>query len=287
MAIAGLCGCLLQSTVAAAVQDGTTAGPPGEPARNWALEAMKNEILLIQHPNSYLRFRYHAIDEKGDHTRDQIETPEGTVARMIQRDGRPLTQDEDEAEKARLNDILKDPSGFTRHIKREQDNKKMGVRLIQQMPDAFLWSYAPGQPQIPRGPAGSGALVVLDFKPNPKWSPPDMEAAALTGVEGRAWIDPQTKYVVHLEATLTRAVNIGWGMVAHLYPGGTTKVDQVNAAGNRWVVQHIVEKISVRALMVKTINQRLQFDTGEYQPVKSMTVSEAVKLLLDTPLPRH
>lgn len=286
MAIAGLCGCLLPGRASAAVDDGTPAQQLSEPARDWAVEATKNEILLIQHPGSYLRFRYHAIDEKGDHTRDQIETPEGSVARVVLRDGRPLTHDEDEAEKTRLNEILKDPSGFTRHIKREQDNKKMGVRLIQQMADAFLWSYAPGQPQIPNW-AGSGALVVLDFKPNPKWSPPDMEAAPLTGVEGRAWIDPQTKYVVHLEATLTHAVNIGWGMVAHLYPGGTTKVDQVNATGNRWVVQHILEKISVRALMVKTINQRLQFDTGEYQTVKPMTVSEAVKLLLDTPLPQH
>jgi hypothetical protein len=39
--------------------------------------------------------------------------------------------------------------------------------------------------------------------------------------------------------------------------------------------------------MVKTVNQRLQFDTSDYQPVKAMSFQEAIKLLLDTPLPQH
>lgn len=285
IATAVLLACLPQTGAEAATEDGPAS--PTEAARSLAVDVTNNEILLIQHPDSYLRFRYHAVDEKGDQTRDQIETPAGSVARVILRNGQPLTPEEDEAEKARLNAILKDPSGFARHIKREQENKKMGVRLIQQMADAFLWSYTPGQPQIPNWPSASGALVVVDFKPNPKWSPPDMESAPLTGIEGRAWVDPRSKYPVHVEASLTHAVNVGWGMVAHIYPGGTTKIDQVNAAGNRWIVQHIVEKITVRALMVKTINQRLQFDTADYQPVKSMSVPEAVKLLLDTPLPQR
>jgi len=271
----------------AALPDDLPAQLLTEPARSLAIEAANNEVLLIQHPGSYLRYRYHAIDEKGDQTRDQIETPEGSVARIVLRNGRPLTSDEDAAERLRLNGILEDPSGFARHIKREQDNKKMGAKLIRQMADAFLWSYTPGQPQLSNWPAGSGQLVVLDYKPNPKWSPPDMESTPLTGVEGRAWVDPRSKYVVHLEANLTHSVNIGWGMVAHIYPGGTAKVDQANAGGNRWIVQHIVEKITVRALLVKTINQRVQFDTSDYQAVKAMSVQDAVKLLLDTPLPQR
>jgi len=285
--IAACAGFLQLSTVRAAGQDGSPAPPLSEPARTWAVDAANNEVRLVQHPDSYLRYRYHVVDEKGDQTRDQIETPEGSVARLILRNGRTLTQDEDQAERSRLNAVLQNPSAFARHIKREQDNKKMGVKLIREMADAFLWSYTPGQPQIPSWPVASGPLVVVDFKPNPKWSPPDFESTPLTGVEGRAWIDPHSRYVVRLEASLTHAVNIGWGMVAHIYPGGTAKADQVNAGGQRWIVQHITEQITVRALLVKTVNQRLQFDTSEYQPVKSMSVPEAVKMLLDTPLPQH
>ncbi|HKO19360.1 MAG TPA: hypothetical protein VJU82_10790 [Acidobacteriaceae bacterium] len=278
---------LLLTAHLAAAQDGSANPMLSQPARAWAVDAANNEISLIQHPNTYLRYRYRTVDEKGDQTRDTIETPEGSVARLIQRNGRPLTTEEDAAERSRLNAILQNPSAFARHIKREQENKKMGVKLIHEMGDAFLWTYAPGQPQLPGQEGNSGALVVLDFKPNPKWSAPDMESEPLTGVEGRAWVDPQARMVVHLEATLTHAVNIGWGMVAHIYAGGTAKVDQANAIGQRWIVRHIVEQLTIRALLVKTVNQRLQFDTSDYQAVKAMNFQEAIKMLLDTPLPQH
>lgn len=163
----------------------------------------------------------------------------------------------------------------------------MGVKLIREMPDAFLWSYTPGQPQLQGWNAGSGAMVVLDFKRNPKWSAPDIESEPLTGVEGRMWINSRSRRVVRLEASVTHAVNIGWGMVAHIYPGGSAKVDQTDAGSERWIVKHIEEQLTIRALLFKTVNQRLQFDTSEYQPVKAMGFQEAIKLLLDTPLPPH
>jgi hypothetical protein len=265
------------------------------PARNWAVDCAKNEVLVIQHPGSYLRYRFHVVDEKGDQLRDQIETPDGGVARVIQRDGRPLTPDEDSAERERLNALIAVPADFARHIRREQDTKKMGINLLNLMPDAMLWSYAPGQPQLPAQtpaqPASQAApgqpLVVLDFKPNPQWTPPNFESEPLTGLEGRVWIDPRARRVVHLEGDLFHAVNIGWGIVAHIYPGGKVLVQQTNVAGDRWIVQHVDEQITVRALMVKTVKQRLTFETDSYQPVPPMSYQQAIKVLLDTPLPTH
>jgi len=240
---------------------------------------------VIEHPDSFLRYRLHQVDEKGDQMRDQIETPQGSVARLILREGRPLTPDEDAAERERLSALSASPSTFARHVRREQENKTMGVNLLKLMPDAMLWSYAEGQPQLAKPGPGEPALVVLDFKPNPKWSPPDMEAEPLTGLEGRIWIDPRTRRMVHLEGDLFHAVNIGWGMVAHLYPGGTVTLQQTYAGGQRWIVEHIVEQLSLRALMVKNVKQRLVFDTSQYQAVPAMSYQQAIKMLLDTPLP--
>lgn len=270
----------------AATQGAPAANLLAEPARTWAVDCARNEVLVIQHPDSYLRYRLHEVDEKGDRVRDQIETPEGSVTRLILRDGRPLTTEEDAAERERLNTLVNWPSDFARHVRREQENKKIGARLILMMPDAMLWSYAPGQPQLPNPPAGQPALVVLDFKPNPQWSAPDIESEPLTGLEGRLWIDPQTRRVVHMEGNLSHAVNIGWGMVAHIYPGGTVAVHQTNV-GQRWIVEHIVENLTVRALMVKTVKQSLIFDSTDFQPVAPMKYQQAIKMLLDTPLPAH
>lgn len=272
---------------AAASQNTLPASSLGPPARTWAVDCANNEILVIQHPGSYLRYRLHVVDEKGDQVRDQIETSEGSVARLVLRDGRPLTPEQDSAERDRLNGQLTSPSMFARHIRREQDNKKMGVEMLKLMPDAMLWSYAAGQPQLPKEVDRDPALVVLDFKPNPAWSPPNMESEPLTGLEGRIWIDRRTRRLVHLEGNLSRAVNIGWGMVAHIYPGGTVTLHQRNVGGERWIVEHIVEQLTLRALMVKNVKQRLVFDTADFQPVASMSYQQAIKMLLDTQLPSH
>jgi hypothetical protein len=266
-------------------QAASAASLPAVPARSWVVDCANNEAIVIQHPDSFLRYRLHVIDEKGDHLRDRIETPEGSVSRNLQSDGRPLTPAEDAAERQRLNDLLASPAAFARHIRNEQNNKQIGVNLLKLIPNAMLWSYTAGQPQLPNQPTGDPALVVLDFKPNPAWSPPNFEAETLTGVEGRVWIDPRTRRMVRLEGSLTRAVNIGWGIVAHLYPGGTVTLQQANVGGQRWIVEHIVEQLNLRALLVKNVHQRLVFDTADYQPVPAMPYQQAIKILLDTPLP--
>ena len=260
-------------------------GPLSAPPKQWAQDCVNHEAELIQHTNSYLRFRIHIVDEKGEHVRDEIETPQGTVARLIERNGKPLTSDEDHAERARLQALMDSPSIFARHVKSEDADKKMGVELLKLMPVAMVWSYAPGQPQPP-GVQGTGgdALVVLDFTPDPKWNPPTIPAEALTGLVGRVWIDPHEKQVVRLEGKLVKAVNVGWGVVAHLYPGGTIVVQQRQVNGDRWIAEHVVEQLVVRALMVKTIRQDSTIDTSEYQAVPSMSYQQAIKTLLDTPL---
>jgi hypothetical protein len=272
---------------AASPQPPAAASLLAVPARTWAVDCANNEALVIQHPGSYLRYRLHVIDEKGDHLRDQIETPEGSVGRTLQRDGRPLTPAEDAAERQRLNNLLASPAAFARHIRNEQNNKQMGVNLLKLIADAMLWSYTPGQPQLPNQPEGDPGLIVLDFKPDPARSPPNFEAEPLTGLEGRLWIDPRTRRMVRLEGSLTHAVNIGWGIVAHLYPGGTVTLQQANVGGQRWIVEHIVEQLNLRAFMVKNVKQRLVFDTADYQPVPPMPYQQAIQVLLDTPLSTH
>jgi len=274
-------------------QDSVSA--PSTPARDWAADCANNEILVIQHPGSYLRYRLHEINEKGDEVRDQIETPDGSVARLIQHDGKPLTPDEDSAERERLNSLIDSPATFARHIRNDQANKKLGIDLLKLIPDAMLWSYAAGQPQPSETPsvqsADAAPLIVLDFKPNPKWPPPNIPAETLTGLEGRVWIAPQTRRMVRLEANLFHAVNIGWGVVAHIYPGGTVTLHQTsvqtNAGDRRFIVDHIVEQLTLRALLVKTVKQRLVFDAAEFQPILPMTYQQAIKILLVTPLPTH
>jgi len=251
--------------------------------RFWTVDAAANELVALHHKDSYLRYRMHIINEKGDLVRDIIESKDGTVARLVSRNGKPLTEAEDRAERQRLNDMLASPSAFAKHIRNGDSERKIADRLIPLMPDAMIYTYAPGQPQT--GNNGGAVEVVLDYKPNPNFSPPSTEAEALTGLEGRIWIDAKTRRLIRMEGTIFRPVNFGWGVLAHIYPGGKLALDQTNAGGDRWIFTRFSMKLRARALMVKTVNVNSTVEAGSFQTLGPINYQDAIHMLLDTPLP--
>jgi hypothetical protein len=266
-------------------RDGNASPTLSVDPRSWTIDAAANELVALHHKDSYLRYNMHVVNEKGDQVRDIIESKDGTVARLIFRDGKPLTEEQDRAERQRLNDMLTSPSIFAKHVRNGDSERKVADKLIPLMPDAMLYSYTPGQPQTGNN---SGAVeVVLDYKPNPKFSPPSTEAEALTGLEGRIWIDAKTRHLVRMEGTIFRPVNFGWGMLAHIYPGGKLVLDQTNAGGDRWIFTHFSMKLSARALMVKTIALNSTVEAKSFRTLAGpIGYQDAIHMLLDTPLPK-
>jgi hypothetical protein len=287
-ALPGLAGGVQASEPAAAnvngLLSGSMAGFLSVPARSWAVETATNEIAIVEHPGSYLRYHQRLIDAKGDEMRDVIETKDGTVARLIMRDNRPLTPEEDRSERDRLNFLLTHPNDFSKHAKSQAESKKIAIDLIKLMPDAMLYSYAAGQPQTPNAPAQE---VVLDFTPNPAFHPPSLYSEALLGLRGRIWIDAQTKEIVRIEGNIFQSINWGWGMLAHIYPGGTVDLEQMAACGPRWNMTQFHEQVTVKALMVKTMKVHSEGQSSGFQALPGpISYTDAIHQLLDTPLPR-
>jgi hypothetical protein len=252
------------------------------------VDAVANELKVLHRRDPYLRYHMHLHDEKGDRVRDVIESKDGTVARLIMKDGRPLTADEDKAERDRLNALIESPATFAKHVKAEENNKKLGDDLMKLMPDAMIYTYVPGQPQLPNH---KEPTIVLDYEPNPKFNPPTTTSEALRGLKGRAWIDAKERQVVRMEGTVFQPVNLGWGILAHIYPGGKLVLEQTNAGApdvDRWIFIHFVEQLTVRALMMKTINVHANIDADQFQILPApLSYQDAIRTLLNTPLPTH
>ncbi len=258
------------------------------PARDWAVEAAKSEIGIVEYNGVYLRYRVHIVNAKGQQVRDVIESKDGTVARLISKEHRALSPEEDAAERARLQTMIDSPAAFAKHIKGDQTGKKLAAELVRLMPDAMLYSYVEGQPQCPYPQAHpeDPLEVVLDFKPNPRWNPPTLTAQALTGLQGRLWIDQKTHHVVRLEGEIFRSVSVGWSVIAHINPGGKLMLEQAPVSEKRWIFSHFVEQISLRALMVKNITENSQIDASEFTEIPATAYQDAIRTLLQTPLPR-
>jgi hypothetical protein len=107
-----------------------------------------------------------------------------------------------------------------------------------------------------------------------------MLSQALTGLEGRCWIDARTHHLTRLEADLFQGINFGFGFFAHLYPGGKFELEQVAVGDGRWIVAQFTEHVMVRAMMVKTIKENTELVATEFAPVPAMGYQEAIKQLL-------
>jgi hypothetical protein len=252
--------------------------------RAWIDDATRNELKVIQFDRFYLRYLAHISNSHGIQVRDVLESRDGTVARMTSKEGRPLTQEEDAAERSRLQAMLDHPDAFAKHVKGDVSGKKMAVDMVKLMPEAMIYTYVPGQPQTGRrGP--HAPEVVLDFKPDPKWNPPNMSSEALTGFQGRVWIDSDSHTMVRLDGEIFQGINFGFGMVAHIYPGGRVSLEQTNAGQQHWIFSHFVEHVTVRALMVKTLHENTEINSTDFRMVPSMSYQDAIRTLLEEPHP--
>jgi hypothetical protein len=283
LVLAALFGMATSLPAAQAGTAASTADLLASPPRTWAVEAAANELIALHHPGSYLRYRMHVRDDKGEQVRDVIESKDGSVARLVAKNGHVLTADEDQAERERLESVIASPSDYYKHVKNEETGRKLADSMIRLMPDAMTFTYTPGQPQS--GTNHGAPEIVMDYEPNPKWKPPTTTSAALTGLRGRMWLDAKTRQLVRMEGDIFQGVNFGWGMLAHIYPGGKLSLEQTDAGGNRWIYTHFTQKVSVRALMVKTLNVHTNIDADAYQILPEIGYQDAIRMLLKTPLP--
>jgi hypothetical protein len=256
---------------------------PQSNPRSWVDAAAKNGLAIIQDDDHPMRYRMRKVDRKGDTTREVIESAQGNVARMVQRDGRPLSAAEDAAERDRLNDILKSPQDFLKHEERGSAERNYVVQLIKLLPSAMIYTYAPGQPQPP---GSTSRQIVIDFRPDPAFHPPTMISELLTGLAGRVWIDARAQTMTRIQGTVLHPVNFGWGVVAKIYPGGSIELEQQLVGGKRWAYSHLEEDLTVREMMLRTVKDKTQMNAWDFKLLPApMSFQDAVRALLAMPVP--
>jgi hypothetical protein len=282
------CLCLGVCMASASAADATFAAvsdnPPTGTPSTWAEAATRNEVAIVQQQGSFsARYIEKKADAKGTTTRDVIESKQGSVARLTERNGKPISAAEDTAERARLQYAIDHPDEFLKHHHRDNNVRNDAIQLLKMMPQAMIYTFVPDQPQL----AGiTSRQVVLDFSPDPKFHPPTMMSELLTGLQGRVWIDQTSQRVTRIEGHVLHTVNFGFGMVARIYPGGTLVFEQTNIGGDHWLFSRLEEHLMLRALMVKSMPQNTQMSSSNMVLLPSLlSYQDAIKMLLATPVP--
>lgn len=220
--------------------------------------ASQNELANAYGHHPLLRYRVRKITPRSDTTKEVVETLDGGVARLIAVRNEPLTPEQKQAEVERLHTLAADPSLQGHRRRREQRDADRLSEIMRLLPAAFVYHYV-GAQQTP-----NGAEIRMTFEPDPKFSPPNLEARVLTGIRGEVWIDPLQMRVTRIDGTLFRHVDFGWGLLGVLDPGGTISIAQSKTQAAGWQMCRLVLNLQGRAVMVKALRVRVDETAWDY-----------------------
>jgi hypothetical protein len=193
-----------------------------------------------------------------------VETNHGSVRRLIERGGRPLSAEEATEEDARIQSFIHDPAQLAKQRKDAQQDGKSAVELLKMLPDAFLWKMQ----------SEDAEKITLHFTPNPNFSPPDMQSRVLGAMVGNLVVDREQRRIATIDGRLMQDVTIGWGLLGRLKAGGTFRVERRQVAPGLWQITETHVHIQGKVLFFKSIGQEQDEVQTEFTQVPGGTTLE-------------
>jgi hypothetical protein len=234
--------------------------------------AIQNEISDDQH--SHL-FTWKARRNRAHDTVEEeiVDTPAGSISRLMLIDGKPLTPAQRSAEDKRIRRMV-EPAQMRRKKKDQQEDDERTRKILAVIPSAFDFSYL-GSTQAPNG----HKLTRIRFVARPGFAPPTRESAVFEGMEGEIVVDESARRLAKIDGTLFREVNFGWGILGKLYKGGRFLIEQSEVSPNHWDTTHMMLRFEGKVLLFKPLHIDDNETSWDYKPVPPMSVEQAMNFL--------
>ncbi len=259
-----LCGAASMGTMQARAQQ--------QDARSLVQTIVNNELKADANDHSRWMFR-DANKVRGKSTvKLVVQTPEGSLAKTIEMNGQPLTEQQQKSDQQRMHSFVTDASVRQKQKRNSQQDDRQAAALTKMLPDAFLWTKT----------GENGDETTLTFSQDPKFNPPTREARVFAAMKGTMVVDTKEARIKSLKGTLIRNVDFGFGMLGKLQKGGTFNVERQNIAPHVWEITETHIHIHGHALIFKSIDEQQDELTSHYEPSPaSITLAGAEKMLND------
>jgi hypothetical protein len=221
--------------------------------------------------DSFWQYRSVRVAGSQNVVRQQVETADGPIFRMIANHGNPLGVSERQQEDARLEALLRKPSAMA-HLRQDhlQDEERMR-RVIEMIPQAFLFQYY--------GPV-DGDSVRIAFRPNPAFTPTNYEARVIRELSGTLVVNQRLKRLIDMDGRLTDRVDFGYGILGHIEKGGTFEIRREQVSETHWKTNLVEIHIQGKVLLFKNLTKDQRESRSDFRPVPhDITLSSAKELL--------
>jgi hypothetical protein len=243
-------------------------------ANDLVRRVIANELRMQDQDHTRWMYELETVNAGVKETKLVAETKEGSVTLLVARNGQPLTEDERKKQEQQMNAFIHDHGEQEKRKRAAEEDAAKTKRLLSMLPDAFIFSYAPGS-------GDKGDTVRLNFRPNPAYHPSSREAQVFHEMEGTLTVDRKEERLVEISGKLMNEVKFFGGVLGHLDRGGTFDVRQARVGEGSWEIVRLKVNMNGKALFFKTISVQQDETHSHFQRLPdNITLAEAADLLV-------
>lgn len=239
-------------------------------ALDLARNVVINELRVQNEEQSHWMYQLEKAEDGRRQIQKILETKNGSLSQLLSIDGHPLDPKRRRKENERIQRLVSHPDEQRKLQQASNKKAEQGARLFRILPDVFVFSYASRQ----------GDLVTLNFRPNPTFQPPSLEARVFHGMEGEMTVDTKQERLVVLNGHLMEDVKFGFGVLGHMDKGSTFEIGQTEVIPGQWEMTALHVDMKGKALLFKTIGVQVSENHSDFHRVPDdLTLEEAADIL--------
>ncbi|HWE83629.1 MAG TPA: hypothetical protein VG267_01700 [Terracidiphilus sp.] len=249
------------------------AGAPvaarAEDPAHFVQRSVDNELAMDRADHSHWLF-FEGDLKPGHLVRQWVaETIDGDLRRVVETDGHPITQQQ---QQQRMDAFVANPGLQAKQRKSEAHDDREAEEMLQLLPHGFIWTRKGEQ----------GDDVLLHFRPNPDFKPPDLESKVFAAMEGDLRVNTRAMRIASIKGRLIQNVKILGGLFGQLDAGGTFDVERRETGGGVWQITETHVHIQGHALIFKNISEQEDDVKWDFKPLPDRIVMrQAEKELME------
>lgn len=208
--------------------------------------------------DSHWQYRSERVTSARNVVREQIETNDGPVFRILAENGTALDPAQQQREQRRLDQYVHDPAEMARVERDHEEDEARIATVLKLLPQAFLFSYQ-GSP--------AGDTVRIAFRPDPAFTPSGFEARVLHAVSGSLTANLRYKRLIDIHGTVDQRVDFGYGLLGHIEKGSSFDIHREQVSPTHWKADLLAAHIQGKLLLFKTITQNQRETRSDFRPV--------------------
>ena len=268
--MAGIRQCFVCAAVACLCAAARAQGPE----QSWTpdrivREAVGTELYAAAHDHSC--WMYYEVDSKPGAIVKQwvAQTHQGSLTRVIEKNGQWFSR---EQQQSAMQAFIGNQYAQAKQRKSGQHDDQQAAQLLNMLPQAFIWTIA----------ARRNGETILDFRPNPQFSPPTWQARVFAAMAGEMTVDDAQHRIVDLKGHLLYDVKFWGGLLGDLQAGGWFQVERSRLPNGDWQITSTHVHIQGHALIFKNISEQEDDVKSEFRELpENIDFEQAEKDLLD------